>query len=94
MSSKQPKFELTTFWTDDADFYIYSETTADGYEIYVATTDLNNIDITEDVYYYDGDLEDVLYEAIKNGGKIYVDDLDSDWAVNVLDKLNKKDTVE
>ena len=86
---KPPKFELTTYWTDDADFYIYAETTADGYEIYVATTDPNNIDITEDVYYYTGDLDDVMYEAIKNGGKIYVDDLESYWAMDALDKFNK-----
>ena len=89
MLPKQPKFELTTFWTDDADFYIYADTTADGYEVYVATHDPSNITITEDVYYYDGDLEDVLYKALKHGYKIYVDDLESHWAMGALDKFNK-----
>jgi len=83
-----PQFELTTYWTDDADFYIYEETTADGYTIYVATSDPSNIDISEEVYYYDTDLEDAWYKALKNGGKIYADDLDSYQLSDALKKLN------
>lgn len=74
--------ELTDRWTAKAEYYIYEETTKDGYTIYVATNDTNSISICEDVYYYDGDLSDALEEAIKysNGDEdypevIYVDDL-------------------
>jgi len=74
--------ELTSDWTNRASYYIYEETTADGYSIYVATDDTDSISVCEDVYYYDSDLGDVLEEQIKNSNgdedypeTIYVDDL-------------------
>ena len=74
--------ELTDRWTNKAEYYIYEETTKDGYTVYVATNDTDSISICEDVYYYDGDLSDALEEQIKysNGDEdypeiIYVDDL-------------------
>ena len=74
--------ELTENWTAKAEYYIYEETTKDGYTVYVATNDTDSISICEDVYYYDGDLSDALEEQIKysNGDEdypeiIYVDDL-------------------
>lgn len=82
------QFTLTDKWIDDADLYIYEETTADGYTVYVATSDPSNIDISEEVYYYDTDLEDVWYKALKNGSKIYADDLDSYQLSDALLKLN------
>ena len=74
--------ELTDNWTAKAEFYIYEETTKDGYTVHVATNDTDSISVCEDIYYYDGDLSDVLEEQIKysNGDEeyrevIYVDDL-------------------
>ena len=66
----------------DGDFNIYEESTADGYEVWVATNDMNSVNICENVYYYDSDLADVLVENIKcsNGSEdyqyvIYISDL-------------------
>ena len=74
--------EFTDNFTSNADFYIYEESTSDGYSVYVATHDTSSISINEDVYYYDSDLGDALEEFIKdsNGDEdhpeiIYVDDL-------------------
>ena len=74
--------EFTDNFTGNADFYIYEESTADGYSVYVATHDTSSININENVYYYDSDLGDALEEFIKysNGDEdnpeiIYVDDL-------------------
>ena len=74
--------EFTDDYSSSADFYIYEESTADGYSVYVATHDTSSISINEDVYYYDSDLGDALEEFIKdsNGDEdhpeiIYVDDL-------------------
>ena len=74
--------EFTDNFTSNADFYIYEESTADGYSVYVATRDTSSISINEDVYYYESDLGDALEEFIKysNGDEdnpeiIYVDDL-------------------
>ena len=74
--------EFTDNFTSNADFYIYEESTADGYSVYVATHDTSSISINENVYYYESDLGDALEEFIKysNGDEdnpeiIYVDDL-------------------
>ena len=72
-------FELTDNWNGTPDFSIYTETTADGYEVWVATTgDGRNVCINEDVHYYENDLNDKLAEAMTDYNElIYVDDLDS-----------------
>ena len=57
--------EFTDEWSSNADFYIYEESTADGYSVYVATYDTSSISINENVYYYDSDLSDALEEFIK-----------------------------
>ena len=64
--------EITDRW-QNPDFSIYEESTADGYSVWIASADTNHISINEDVYYYDGDLCDVLYEAIPDYNRIYCD---------------------
>jgi len=61
---------------DKADLYCYSESTRDGYEVYVVTHDMNNISINEDVFYYDSDVAAALIDEITSYGgfvKIYID---------------------
>ena len=64
--------EITDQW-QNPDFSIYEESTSDGYSVWIASADTNRININEDVYYYDGDLPDVLYEAIPDYNRIYCD---------------------
>lgn len=71
--------EISEDWNDDCDFFIYSETTADGYEVYVATNNTNRPSISEDIYYYDSDLHERLEDALFDGARIYVDDLQADY---------------
>ena len=73
------EFELVDDWNRTPDFSIYTETTADGYEVWVATNgDGRNVCINEDVHYYENDLSDKLVEAMTDYyGLIYVDDLES-----------------
>ena len=59
---------------DKGDFKVYSESTADGYEVYVATHDDRNVDINEDVYYYDSDLADVIMEQLEEHYSVYIDE--------------------
>ena len=83
--------------TDDfqnGDFNIYEESTADGYEVWVACHNLDKVNISEDVYYYDGDLADVLAEDIKwsNGSEnyehiIYISDLDLGFVDEAFENL-------
>ena len=77
-----------------ADFSIYEESTADGYGIFIATSDINNIQINEDVHYYDGDLSEKLSDFIEysNGDVdfpelIYVDDEDDSWVVDCINEM-------
>ena len=86
--------DLIDTWSNKAEFYMYEETTKDGYTVYVATHDTDNISICEDIYYYDGDLSDVLEEQIKysNGDEdyrevIYVDDLYQDFIDQAIENL-------
>ena len=71
--------EISEDWNDDADFFIYSESTADGYEVYIATNSPSTPSINEDVYYYDSDLAGALEDALIDGARIYVDYLQDDY---------------
>ena len=61
------------------DFYCYEETTADGYSVYIATHDPDSICISEEVHYYDNDLQKEIEQAITDGSSIYIDDLDASY---------------
>jgi len=62
--------------TDVSDFYnvdcmIYSESTADGYEVYVCTNNNRTPNINEDVYYYDHDLADAFADQVAYGSTTF-----------------------
>jgi hypothetical protein len=51
------------------DIAAYTETTADGYEVYVVTNDMNSISVNEDVFYYESDVpQAIIDEIIGYGG--------------------------
>ena len=61
---------------DNADIYCYTESTRDGYDVYVVTHDMNAISINEDVFYYDSDVAESLIDEITSYGgfiKVYID---------------------
>jgi len=60
----------------NADIYAFEETTADGYSVYVVTHDMESINVSEDVYYYDSDVAEAIMEMVNysNGhATIYAD---------------------
>ena len=74
--------KLEDEWVDNAEYYIYEESTSDGYSVYIATYNPNSISINEDIHYYDSELGETLAEAIRYGNgdpeypdTIYVDDV-------------------
>ena len=86
--------EFTDDYSSSADFYIYEESTADGYSVFVATHDQRVVNVNENVYYYDSDLGDALEEYIKysNGDEhtpevIYVDDLNQQFIDDAIVQL-------
>ena len=65
---------LTVGWSDQASLYIHDESTADGYTIYVCTSDLNRISVNEDVFQYESsDMTDRLVDAIRDGATVTCD---------------------
>ena len=57
--------ELTDTWQNDCDHYIYEESTADGYTVYVSLHDANaNVCVSENIFYYDNDLAQEFTQAI------------------------------
>jgi len=80
--------ELTDRFDNNCGYYIYTESTRDGYEVWVATESMGNVCISEDVYYYDSDLHDALADAIKDElSPIYVDDEDADFVDYAIEEL-------
>jgi hypothetical protein len=86
--------EFTDRFDDNADFYVYEESTADGYSVWVATHDTKELYVSEHVYYYDHDLHDALKDHIKycNGDeefpeKIYVEDTEAGFIDDAVEEL-------
>ena len=86
--------EFTDDYSSNADFYIYEESTADGYSVFIATHNQDSVNVNENVYYYDSDLGDALEEFIKysNGSEdypdiIFVDDLNQQFIDDTIVQL-------
>ena len=74
---KHFSIEFTDTWAKDCSHYIYEESTADGYTVYISTHDTANVDVNENVFYYHNDLGAELVRAIVDdkiepGSKIHI----------------------
>ena len=58
---------------DGMDYQCYSESTADGYEVYVLKPTNDEIVISENVHYYDSDLADELFEVLLERQTVFMD---------------------
>ncbi len=56
---------------DNVDCHIYSESTADGYDVYVCTNNTRQPNICEDVYYYDNDLCNAFQDQARWGDRTF-----------------------
>jgi hypothetical protein len=75
------EFEITDDWPNRPDIMFYSETTADGYEVWIATDNERNPSVNEDIYYYDNDWLQKMPDAMIDGVTIYYQNLnDEDYA--------------
>ena len=71
------EFSITEDW-GNPDIMFYTETTTDGYEVWVATDDDRNPSLTDDVYYYDNDWLEKMPAAMYDGANIYYQDLEEE----------------
>ena len=60
--------EVTDSFDSSCDLYCYNESTVDGYDVWVLTHSLNDINICENVYYYESDLANAVMEEIQYNG--------------------------
>ena len=71
-------FEITANWPNNPDIMFYTETTADGYEVWVATDDDQRPSVNDDIYYYESDWLEKMEDAMTDGNQIYFQELDDD----------------
>ena len=67
-------FDIVHEWNQGAQMYFYPESTADGYEVYIASENDSNPYIGQDVYYYESDWFEKLPDAVYDGLTIYVEE--------------------
>ena len=60
--------EVTDSFDNSCDLYCYNESTVDGYDVWVLTHSLKDINICENVYYYESDLASAVMEEIGYNG--------------------------
>jgi len=90
---KHYDLEITDDWSNDCDHYIYEETTADGYSVWVSTYEQNKICVGENIFYYDSVLAEefktAVYDNDHSDVKIYVDDIHDDnyWLQDAIRDL-------
>jgi len=70
-------FSIVKDW-DKCDAYFYNDTTADGYEVWIATEQEGNVCINEDVYYYETEWFEKLADYLRDGCRVYVDSYSQD----------------
>ena len=63
---------------DKCDAYFYTDETADGYSIWIATEQEGNVCINEDVYYYESQWFEKLADYLRDGCTVYVDEYQQD----------------
>ena len=83
--------ELTDIWSPDCSHYIYEESTADGYSVYVSTHDFNKIEVGENIFYHDNDLCSAFKDAVHDNDHgdvlFYVDDTEADYIQEAICEL-------
>ena len=69
IAKKSLSLTITDSFDTSCDLYCYNESTVDGYDVWVLTHSLQDVNICENVYYYDSDLASAVMEEIQyNGG--------------------------
>ena len=66
--------EIYNEWTSSAEFEVYETTTTDGYVVYVAKQPDDEEIVSENVFYYDHELPEIVKDAIENGVNMSIED--------------------
>ena len=70
-------FDIVNDW-QNCEAYFYTDETCDGYEIWIATESETNVNINEDVYYYESGWFEKLADYLRDGCRVYIDQYSQD----------------
>ena len=70
--------ETSDNYNEDYDWWIYEETSADGYTIWIAKYEDGKVYPSESVFYYADGLDDIIWECLRTGGTLRISDSDYD----------------
>ena len=71
------EFNIVNDW-QNCEAYFYTDETSDGYEIWIATESESNVNINEDVYYYENGWFEKLADYLRDGCRVYIDQYSQD----------------
>jgi len=74
---------------EEYDTWVYQETSADGYTIWIAKWEDGMVYPTDSVYYYNDGLEEPIWECLSNGGTLRIDDHDYEELDHIFDWQEK-----
>ena len=63
-------------YNENYDWWIYEETSADGYSIWIAKYEDGKVYPSESVFYYADGLDETIWECLRNGGTLRIRDVD------------------
>jgi hypothetical protein len=69
--------------------WVYQETSADGYTIWIAKWEDGMVYPTDSVYYYNDGLGEPIWECLSNGGTLRIDDHDYEELSHIFDWQEK-----
>ena len=68
--------ETSDNYNEEYDWWIYEETSADGYTIWIAKYEDGKVYPSESVFYYADGLDDIIWECLRTGGTLRISDSD------------------
>ena len=68
--------ETSDNYNEEYDWWIYEETSADGYTIWIAKYEDGKVYPSESVFYYADGLDDIIWECLRTGGTLRISDGD------------------
>lgn len=74
---------------EEYDTWVYQETSADGYTIWIAKWEDGMVYPTDSVYYYNDGLSEPIWECLSNGGTLRIDDHDYEELDHIFDWQEK-----
>ena len=74
---------------EEYDTWVYQETSADGYTIWIAKWEDGMVYPTDSVFYYSDGLDEPIWDCLRTGGILRIDDSDYEELEHIFDWQEK-----